>query len=210
VKKLDEITIRKAVLSDLPYLYALCLKTGYQGKDAAELFSDHYTIGNYYAAPYLAYPMGINFVAEYDYKPQGYIVAVPDTDSFNQWMEETWLPPLRSRYPQSFLSYRSDYEKEIVNKIHEHHFPVDQTSQPWHSTYPAEFHINLHPNIQRKGIGRILMNNLFTELVRQGVSGVTLGVGSQNPNAITFYQKMGFSVLEEDWWGYTMGKLCDK
>ena len=208
--QLNEITVRKAVLSDLPYLYELCLKTGYQGKDAAELFSDPYTIGNYYVAPYLSYSMGINFVAEYAYKPQGYIVAVPDTASFNQWMEENWLPPLRNRYPQPFLTYRSNYEKEIVDTIHRPLFPADQASQPWYSNYPAELHINLHPNIQRKGIGHILMNNLFMELTRQGVSGVTLGVSSQNSAAIIFYQKMGFSVLAEEWWGYTMGKLCDK
>jgi len=194
----------------LPYLYELCLKTGYQGKDASDLFSDPYTMGNYYAAPYLSYPMGINFVAEHNCKPQGYIVAVPDTDSFNQWMEENWLPPLRKRCPQTLLSYRSNYEKEIIEAIHRSHFPAAEASQPWYSDYPAEFHINLHPNIQRKGIGRVLMNNLFMELAQQGVSGVTLGVGSQNSGAIIFYEKMGFSVLAEEWWGYTMGKKCNK
>ena len=207
IKYMDEITIRKAVMSDLPYLYDLCIKTGYQGKDATELFSDPFTIGNYYVAPYLSYPVGINFVAEYNYKPQGYIVAVPDTDLFNQWMEENWLPPLRSRYLQTFPSYCSNYEKEIIDKINERHFPVDQTLQPWYPKYPSEFHINLHPNIQRKGIGHILLDNLTIELVQQGVSGVTLGVGLENSAAISFYRKMGFSVLEEEWWGYTMGKL---
>jgi len=205
---LNESTVRKAVLSDLPYLYELCVRTGYQGKDADELFSDPYTMGNYYAAPYLSYPEGINFTALHNHKPRGYIVAVPDTDPFNRWMEENWLPPLRSRYPQPFPSYRSNFEKEIIDKIHAPHFPADHASEPWYANYPAEFHINLHPDIQRKGIGRALLDNLLTELARQGVPGVTLGVGSQNSGAIAFYRKMGFSVLAEEWWGYTMGKPC--
>ena len=203
---MNEINVRKAVLSDLPYLYGLCLKTGYQGKDATELFSDPYTMGNYYVAPYLSYPNGINYIAEYNCKPHGYIVAVPDTDSFNQWMEENWLPTLRNRYFRSSIIYRSGYEKEIIGKIHERHFPVEHTSEPWFKNYSSELHINLHPDIHLKGIGRIFMNIIFEELKRQGIPGVNLGVGKDNTGAFKFFQKIGFTVLVEEWWGYTMGK----
>jgi hypothetical protein len=89
------INIRRAVLSDLPYFYEICLKTGDGGKDASALFFDQYLLGHYYAAPYLVYRSGICFVAEYEYRLQGYIAAVPDTALFQQWMEEQWLPPLR-------------------------------------------------------------------------------------------------------------------
>jgi hypothetical protein len=98
----EKITIRRAVLSDIPYLYEICLKTGDSSKDATPLFSDPYTIGQYYSAPYLIYPNGICFVAECEYRPQGYIIAVPDTVAFGQWMEEQWLPPIRKRYPETF------------------------------------------------------------------------------------------------------------
>jgi GNAT superfamily N-acetyltransferase len=203
----SEIIVRKAVFSDLPYLYELCLKTGYQGKDATDLFSDPYIMGNYYVAPYLSYPDGINFVAEYNHKPHGYIVDAPNTDLFNQWMEENWLPPLRKRYPLHLMTYRSEYEKEIIGKIHEKHFPVDHTSEAWYKNFPSELHINLNPNIHRKGIGRIFMNKVFEELKQQRIPGVNIGVGIDNSNAFIFYQKMGFSVLAKAWWGYIMGKI---
>jgi ribosomal protein S18 acetylase RimI-like enzyme len=207
---MEEINIRRAVLSDLPYFYEICLKTGDGGKDASALFFDQYLLGHYYAAPYLVYQSGICLAAEYEYRPQGYIVAVPDTASFKQWMEEQWLPPLRKRYQKPFPQARSEKEEDIVDLIHERKFPIDITEQPWLTDYPAHLHIDLLPAIQGKGQGRVLIDNLFNELVKKGVSGLYLGVGSSNTGAIAFYRKMGFSVLKEHEWGLTMGKLCCK
>ena len=199
----DYMKIRRAVLSDLPYLYEICLKTGDASKDATDFFSDPYTIGHYYVAPYLLYPEGICFVVEYEYRPQGYIAAVPDTASFRQWMEAQWLPPLRERYPQPFPLSRSEKEAAIIELFHKQHFPIDTT---WLADYPAHLHIDLLPGIQGKGQGRILMDSLVTELTRKRVPGLYLQVGSSNPGAVAFYRKTGFSVLEEQEWGYTMGK----
>jgi GNAT superfamily N-acetyltransferase len=208
-KAMEEITIRRAVLSDLPYLYEICLKTGDESKDATSLFSDPYTIGQYYAAPYLLYPNGICFVAECEYRPQGYIIAVPDTLAFGQWMEEEWLPPIRKRYPQPFPPSRSKNENNIIALFHKCHYPIDTTAQPWLADYPAHLHIDLLPRVQQKGIGRKLMNELFAELTRQKVPGLHLGVGSSNTGAVAFYRKLGFSVLKEKEWGFTMGKRFD-
>jgi ribosomal protein S18 acetylase RimI-like enzyme len=206
----EKIIIRRAVLSDLPYLYEICLKTGNASKDATPFFSDPYTIGHYYAAPYLIYPNGICFVAEYEYRPQGYIIAVPDTAAIGQWMEEQWLPPIRKRYPQPFPPSRSEKEDNIIKLFHKCQFPIDTAAQSWPADYPAHLHIDLLPCIQQKGVGRTLMNSLFAELALQKVSGLHLGVGSSNTGAIAFYQKTGFSVIEEQKWGLMMGKLCDR
>jgi GNAT superfamily N-acetyltransferase len=205
----EETTIRRAVLSDLPYLYEICLKTGDSSKDATPFFSDPYTIGQYYAAPYLIYPNGICFVSECEYRPQGYIIAVPDSVAFGQWMEEEWLPPIRKRYPQPFPLSLSEKEDNIIKLFHKCQFPVDTAGLPWLADYPAHLHIDLLPGIQQKGIGRALMNELFVELARQKVHGVQLGVGSKNTGAVAFYKKTGFSVLVEQKWGFTMGKLFD-
>ena len=205
---MENINIRRAVLSDLPYLYEICLKTGDEGKDASALFFDQYLLGHYYIAPYLVYQSGICFVAEFEYRPQGYIAAVPDTASFKQWMEEQWLPPLRKQYPKPFPQARSEKEKEIIGFIHERQFPIDITAQPWLTDYPAHLHIDLLPGLQGKGQGRVLIDRLFNELAEKGVSGLHLGVASSNAGAIAFYKKTGFSVLEEHDWGLTMGKRC--
>ena len=207
---MDKIAIRHAVLTDIPYLYEVCLKTGNEGNDASALFSDPYLIGHYYVAPYLLYQKGFCFIAEYKNRPQGYIVAVPDTVSFRQWMEEYWLPPLRNQYPQPFPYSISEKEKKILDLIHLSKYPVDLNSLPWISEFPAHLHIDLLPIIQRKGIGSKLMDNIFNELRKQNIPGIYLNVDLSNPGAISFYQKLGFSVIKKQEWGYTMGKLIEK
>ena len=203
---MEEIKIRKAALSDIPYFYEICLKTGDNGKDAAELFFDPYLIGNYFAAPYLIFPDSICFTAESANRPQGYIIAAPDTAAFDKWLEEKWLPPLRERYAKPFTPemIRSDKEEWILNSIHEKKFPADASNDKIDG-YPAHLHIDLLPTLQGKGMGRKLMDTLIAELGRQKVPGLHLGVSASNTGAVAFYQKLGFSVLIKEDWGFTMG-----
>jgi GNAT superfamily N-acetyltransferase len=207
---MSDPVIRKAVISDIPYLYEICLKTGDSGKDASALYNDPYVVGQFYAAPYLIYPEGVCFVAEHEYRPQGYIVAAPDTAAFRQWMDQVWLPPLRERYPQPFPPemLRSEMEKNIISTFHHNQFPMLLDDMPWFGDYPAHLHIDLLPQLQGKGCGRLLMNKLCEELARQAIPGVHLGVGFKNQGAIAFYQKTGFTTLQETQWGLMLGKRC--
>ena len=206
---MKEPFIRRAVLPDLPYLYEICLKTGDSGKDATHLYNDPYIVGQYFSAPYLLFPDGIVFVVEYECRPQGYIVSAPNTEAYRQWMEEVWLPPLRTRYPQPYEPelIRSERESWLLGLIHKKHLPIDTAAEPWFKDYPAHLHIDLLPRIQGKGLGRGLMNQLFAELKRQGVPGIQLGVSKLNTGAVAFYNKIGFSVLLEREQGFTVGKL---
>jgi GNAT superfamily N-acetyltransferase len=126
-------------------------------------------------------------------------------------MEEQWLPPLRKRYEKPFPSalIRSEKEGKIIELLHNVQFPIEKDT-PWSADYPAHLHIDLLPSLQGKGMGRTLMDTLFTELERQGVPGIHLGVGASNVGTVAFYRKTGFSVLEEHKWGFTMGKRCGK
>jgi len=178
-----------------------------QTQDATSLYFDQYLLGHYYAAPYLVFPEGICFVVESERRPQGYILAVPDTTAFRQWMEEQWLPPLRKHYQKPFPSelIRSEKEGRIIELLHICQFPVEKNAS-WLTDYPAHLHIDLLPSLQGKGMGRALMTALFTELEKQKVPGLHLGVSASNIGAVAFYRKIGFSVLEEHEWGFTMGK----
>ena len=206
---MENIIVRQAVLSDLPYIYDVCLKTGDSGKDASALCNDPYLIGHYYAAPYLVYQKGVCFVAEYEKRPKGYIVAALDTAAFNRWMENIWLPPLRKQFPQNDAVSYTKKEEDIISLIHKQHYPADLMNQTPLTDYPAHLHIDLLPVIQNLGIGKILMDNLFNELRKQNIPGLHLGVGLSNHGAICFYQKMGFDILQEHGWGYTMGRAVN-
>jgi GNAT superfamily N-acetyltransferase len=203
----DAIRIRRAFAPDLPYFYEICLKTGNAGKDAASLFNDPFLLGHYFAAPYLFYPQGIAFTAEEDCRPSGYSIAACDTTDFNRWMEAEWLPPLRKLFPVFVPPgrIRSRDEGGLFQSIHSTHFPPE-TAWPWLAEYPAHLHINLLPQAQGRGIGRLLIKKLCAELSRRGIPGVHLGVNGKNTGAIAFYHKTGFSFLQTEEWGMIMGK----
>ncbi|MFP3090470.1 GNAT family N-acetyltransferase [Treponema sp. TIM-1] len=198
--------IRPSVDSDVPYLYDICRKTGDAGKDASPLFHDPHLLGHYYAAPYHFFDRSLCFVVEEDYTPQGYLVAAGDSAAFYQWFAETWLPPLRRRYslplPRGWA--QSAQEQSLIDQLQPSARP--KAVYPWLSRYPAHLHIDLLPPIQGKGQGRALMDTLFAELGRRKIPGVHLGVAATNTAARGFYKKIGFSVLQEEAGGITMGK----
>lgn len=200
--------IRGAHPSDLPYLYGICLKTADSGKDATALYSDPWLVGQYFAAPYLVRDSSLCFVAEEEGIPKGYIVAADDTEAFDSWLDRFWLPPLRARYPLSRLEAHkvSDREENLYRYINRTGPFVTRENSPWLADYPAHLHIDLLPDLQGKGCGRLLMERLFEALAGRGCPGVHLGVDGQNLNAVGFYRKLGFEDLERPEWGFMLGK----
>ncbi|MDR2094481.1 MAG: GNAT family N-acetyltransferase [Treponema sp.] len=200
-----QINIRPPAVQDIPYLYEICLKTGKAGEDASALFKDPYMLGQYYAAPYAFYPDSICFIAAEDGIPQGYIVCAPDTEDYGKWLEKSWLPLLRERYPQPYPAEKiaSETESRMALVFHKQH-PVPQPA--WYALYPAHLHIDLLKTIQGKGWGRRLMESLWSALSERKVPGLHLGVNRTNTGALAFYKKMGFSSLAEDEGGFTLGK----
>ncbi|MDR2783523.1 MAG: GNAT family N-acetyltransferase [Treponema sp.] len=200
------ITVRGAELSDLPYFYEICLKTGDAGKDASGLFYDPYILGQYYAAPYLFFERDLCFVAEADGIPQGYVIGAVDTPAFNRWLEFEWLPPLRRRYRDyPYDKIKTDVEKNSIALFYKKLDSTEETERPVYKTYPAHLHIDLLPSLQGKGQGRTLMETLFAVLAQKNVHGIHLGVSRTNTGALAFYRKMGFTSLQEEDWGLVMG-----
>jgi GNAT superfamily N-acetyltransferase len=199
-----QVSVRKTLPQDLPHFYDICLRTGDNGKDASAFFYDPWLLGQYYAAPYVFFPGALCFTAEDGGIPRGYIVSVPCTPAFDEWMENVWLPPLRLRYPSPFPEdrARSPYEARIASLLHLPH--PSRPEPPWRAGYPAHLHIDLLPEIQGKGCGRRLMEGLCGALREASVPGVHLGVSRLNTGAVAFYGRMGFSRIEEDEGGYTM------
>lgn len=75
--------------------------------------------------------------------------------------------------------------------------------------YPAHLHIDLLEKYTHCGGGTRLMHALFQKLRACGVPGVCLCVASGNVRAVSFYQKMGFSVLHQFPGSYFMGKKLE-
>ncbi len=210
----DPTVIREAHLSDAPYLNEICLKTGFSGTSAENMFYDVNMIGHYYASNYLYFERDCCFVVEEadtnsekpktieQRVPQGYILGCTNSDSFNEWMENEWLPPLRKRYALPYEG-KTDFENRIIKLFHNVH---ERSKKDWAKDFPAHLHIDILPSLQGKGCGKALMHVFLNRLKEKKVSGVHLGVGSSNEKAIAFYTAMGFFVLEHIDSGLILGK----
>ncbi|MNO32796.1 ribosomal-protein-alanine N-acetyltransferase [compost metagenome] len=55
-----------------------------------------------------------------------------------------------------------------------------------------DINIAIHPNFQRRGVGRILMNEMKTVAAKSGVRKLSLRVLATNPGAVSFYGSCGF------------------
>ena len=186
--------------SDIPDLYNICLKTGDNGNDASHLYEDRYLIGDFYAVPYAIYQPELTFVLVKDGRPVGYILAASDTAEFERWKSEEWFPPLREKYPKPDPE-ATDMRNNMLRDIHKLEFkPFDVPG------YPAHLHIDILPQGQGGGWGLKLMQTLWDQLRSMDVPGVHLGVGKANENAVGFYRHIGFKLLTEHQWGYTLGK----
>jgi ribosomal protein S18 acetylase RimI-like enzyme len=177
--------IRAAALQDLPGVYRVCHETG---GPAADQNPD--LLGHVYAGPYVIGPRTVAHIVADELGVSGYVLGCEDTREFEAWCEQNWWPALREQYP---LTGALPVDAEMVGLLHQPPRSPDTVV----ADYPAQLHIDLLPRTQGHGFGRTLIELLCTDLAARGVTGVHLGVGTDNPNAIQFYEHLGFSTLEE-------------
>ncbi|MFC0179817.1 ribosomal protein S18-alanine N-acetyltransferase [Thorsellia kenyensis] len=59
------------------------------------------------------------------------------------------------------------------------------------------FNIAISPEMQRKGLGELLLSHLINELETVGIKTLWLEVRKSNKNAIKLYEKMGFATVTQ-------------
>ncbi len=67
----------------------------------------------------------------------------------------------------------------------------------WRDEGPPEFGVCLRPGSQSGGLGRVLMDHLFTSARASGVRRVYLTVHPENARALLLYQRFGFVLVGE-------------
>lgn len=183
--------IRPARADDRAALYAICLRTGDAGSDAADRYDDPDLLGHVYVGPYLALEPALALVATAPGGdvPAGYCLAALDTVSFARRCEERWWPPLRRLYPRT---PRRSTDAALVDLIHEPPQPPAEVL----ADHPSHLHIDLLASLQGRGLGAALIGHTLTALEAAGSSGVHVGVDPRNTRAIGFYGRMGFSRVD--------------
>ncbi len=192
------ISIRPALHSDEPELFRICISTGASGKDATGLYRRPELLNLVYAAPYLFFEGALAFVAEDEVGVCGYVLAAVDSRDFEAWAESSWWPELRRRHPEVSTGEPDARLIELIQR------PA-LAPETIYQSFPSHLHIDLLERAQGRGIGRRLMDVLLEHLKNRGSRGVHLGVGADNPNAIAFYEHLGFRTLQTEPWGRFMG-----
>ncbi|WP_426593583.1 GNAT family N-acetyltransferase [Cellulomonas sp. McL0617] len=182
------VTIRPFHASDLAALYRVCLLTGDASADATDLYRNPDLLGHLYAGPYPIADPGLTFVVVDDLGVGGYVVATADSYRFERWLDTSWFPVLRAQHALVGDPRDGTRDHELIRQIHEF-VPADKAV--FH-THPAHMHIDLLPRLQRRGLGRRLIESLGDTLRDRGVPGLHLGVDARNEGGIAFYDRIGF------------------
>ena len=194
-------TIRPYHVSDFPAIYRICVSTADSGNDVSSLLTDPDLHPHYYAGPYVVLEPELCFIITADGAPVGYILGTCDSRIFRNKCEKEWFPLLRSRYALPKKENQS-LEANLIRLIHKGKEYSEKLA-----SYPAHLHIDLMPQARGKGFGKELMVHFCNKLKELKVTGLHLGVSKDNPGAVHFYEKVGFTRLDENDGSITFGVL---
>ncbi len=183
--------VRPYRTDDLAALYKICLLTADGGKDASSLFQDPKLVGHFYSAPYGVLEPQTCFVVTDEKGVCGYVVGAQNSTEFAKRCETEWFGQWRQQYPLPECPSGSLSDR-IISQIHHGYAP-----RPEFADYPAHLHINLLPHTQGHGVGRKIMQAFIDNLKANQVKGLHLEVSINNPNAIAFYERMGFEPIAQ-------------
>ena len=204
------VSIRPYRASDREALGRVCVLTGDSGGDATGRFQSDLLLPAVYAFPYLDYAPHLAWVVESEGGPAGYILGVADVASFSRWWEEEWLGVLHQMFPRAETWPEAD--RTLLARAKNPQALVHEDA----GAFPAEFHIDLLPEVQRRGLGRELVQRFAKEVCDRGASGIAIGVGAANLGARKFYERMGFDALGQEVSetgeivAYRLGKTLDR
>ncbi len=114
-------------------------------------------------------------------KAIGYIICAEDFDVFKKRFVAEYYPKIKS--------WEFRRRKSALRSIIPH--------EKYKEDYPAHLHIDILPEYQRMGLGHKMTDVLLERLKNKGVKGVMLTTWIKNEKGRGFYDKYGFTLLEE-------------
>lgn len=186
-----EPTIRAYRDSDHAAVYDVCVRTADAGGDARGQYSTDDLMPDFFAGPYVYLEPQLAFVLDAGGRAVGYIIGTSDTPRFVAQYREKWIPLLADRYPEPTGEPATPDDVMIAL----HYWP-ERMLVPEVAAYPAHLHIDLLPPYQGNGFGRALVQRMFAALAAEGVAAVHVGMVTANSGARSFYDKLGFHVID--------------
>lgn len=198
--------IRPVAPEDITAISRICLLTAAAGRSAETLHKHDELPGLVWALPYVLLPPMIartwGFVLVDTSAPdddrttrtvKGYILGTSDSRAHEATTEAEWWPPLRIRFPlERGGDERTEADDRCISIIHRAPEPAHEACL---AVSPAHMHINLLPEVQRRGWGRKLVGKAVDHLRGQGIGSVWLGLDERNTSARKFYERVGFKGI---------------
>lgn len=198
-------------------LVGICWETGLMGESLAGTgrFEDRRLFAMIFALPWVGFQPGIcRLAVDPDAagggRAVGYIIGTADTRAESRYFDRVWAPRIAARvaawdwwrHPESARQVMRFSKARVAEPRGK---TADGTRQGGPGTaafeaggaaFPAQLHINIHPDWQGRGLGSRLMASYLEALRGRGVPGVFLETSSRNAKALPFYEKLGFRLVE--------------
>jgi GNAT superfamily N-acetyltransferase len=135
----------------------------------------------------------------------GYILGTPDTKAFvrrwhemlNTFIDSKLIPP-----PGPDLAVEEsagDLVRSLKKSLYEAQCSMllGEGKEQLLKAYPAHLHVNILPEYQGRGCGKMMINTFLERLRQLGAPGVHLGMVRSNDGARRFYERLGFELCTE-------------
>ena len=185
------LEIRPYRAADRAAVYDVCVRTGAAGADARGLLSTDDLIPDIYAGPYLELEPQHAFVLDNGERAVGYVIGTASTPGFVAAYQRDWLPKLRIRYAPPEGEPATEEERKLADMFH-----PERMLRPELAPYPAHLHIDLLPEAQRGGHGRVMVETFLASVAAAGAPSCHLTVRPSNLGALQFYAKTGWQRIE--------------
>ncbi len=175
--KNEEIVIKSYEKRYKEEVQNICIETAHEvfkSKDKHEKLLTAYC--NYY----IEQEPNNCFIAIKGDKVAGYILCAEDTIKWEEKFEELYVKKFKDSDMKNFL------------------LGTTKTIFKYKDEYSAHLHIDILKEYQRMGIGIKLINALINHLKNKKIKNLMLVAGSDNINAINFYKKYGFYILDSN------------
>lgn len=180
--------------SDRRDLYDVCVRTADAGGDARGLHADDDLMGDLFAGPYATLEPHLAFVVDDGERVVGYVVGTSSTPRFAQRYRDEWIPALGARRPSPPDPLPADASPDEV-MLHLHHHP-ERLLVPELAPYPGHLHVDLLPEAQGRGLGRVLVETWSRAAADTGAPALHVGMVTANVPARGFYDTLGFHEIE--------------
>jgi len=174
-------------------VYDICVRTADAGGDARGKYRSDDLMPDLFAGPYVFLEPGFAFVLDDGERAVGYVIGTPDTAAFARAYRERWIPRLAGRYPVP-----PDPPVTPDDEMLALHYSPERLLWPGLPEYPAHLHIDLLPPFQGNGHGRALIDTFCAAVTDAGAAGIHVSVVRENVRAFGFYDRLGFTRLDDD------------